>query len=454
MTTFTVEVALGLALQAAALLLVVGFIRRPWIGHTGFLLVLMAVLYHGGTEIAQSVFPSRNSYRLLITQSELNNAVLIMSTGIFLFAVTYVVASMTRIQRLAWGRKGHVPQLWQLPPWQLMLALAAPLYTAALTAQRNSVSGYWLTGLSDQFLMLTLSMATFVFLYHFRGRFILIVIPLQIAMLVLIGQRAIAVFALVMVWSALARSGIRIKRTQVAILLAVLAAGILSISLTRLFAGREAFQEATLASRLTAVTSSLQNVLSGRQTGTIDSVLDDFVYRFDGNAFPALINGALQSGVKAAGFETVSNNFALIVPSFINPFKLDTGLEARSEEFYTVVHYGLPGGTIATFIDYLPTMFAMFYSFSGMALFLILTAVAGVLFAIADKWLFQRTDLARVTVGLSLTYCVLLFEQGLTIYFTTLRGAVAFIVAVFILNILWTIVVQAFARPRALSAKY
>ena len=202
MIAFTAEIALGLALQSVALVLVFGLVRRPWIGQTGFLFVIMAVLYHGVTEIAEALFPGRNIYRLMISQSELNHAVLIMSSGILVCAVAYVVVSRIRIPRLSPQRSNYVPAQWSLPPWQLMLAIATPLYFATLIGQRNSTVGYWLIGLSDQFLILTLTMATFVFLYHFRGRFLLLIIPAQIVLLVLIGQRATVAAALIMVLSA------------------------------------------------------------------------------------------------------------------------------------------------------------------------------------------------------------------------------------------------------------
>ena len=446
MITFSVEIALGIALQAAAMLLVCGFVRRPWIGNTGFLFLVMAVLYHGVTEIAQALFPGHNFYRLLISQSELNHSVMILSSGILVFAVTYVFVSRIRISRFSPLRNSYVPPQWRLPPWQFMLAVAAPLYFATLIGQRNSAMGYWLTGLSDQFLMLTLAMATLVFLIHFRGRFLLVVMPLQIALLVLIGQRATVAVALVMVLSALARSRIRIKPGQAAVLIGVLVAGVLSISLTRLVAGREAFQEATLASRLGAVTSSLQDLFAGKQSDTGRGILDDFVYRFDGNAFPALISGALDAGIAPAGFGTIANNMALVIPQFLNPVKLQSTLESRDEEYFTVYHYGLPGADLSPPIDYLPTTLTMFYSYYGLVIYLILVPLAGTAFAVIDKWLWQRNDLVRVTVGLALTYCVLYFEQGTTVYFVVFRGVLIFVFVIFALNRFRMIVSQLLYR--------
>ena len=141
------------------------------------------------------------------------------------------------------------------------------------------------------------------------------------------------------------------------------------------------------------------------------------------------------------------------MPSFLNPFKLDSTLESRDAEYFVVANYGLPGADLKPPVDYLSTTLAMFYSYYGLVVYLILALLTGMAFALIDKWLRQRNDLVRATVGLALTYCVLFFEQGTTVYFVVFRGVLIFIMAMYVLNLIRMMASQMVFRKGTVNSK-
>ena len=72
MGTVSLTTVVAVAMQAAALVVVHAAIRGQWMRHPGALFILVAVLYHGGTEVMQAVWPGRNPFRAWTAQDMLD----------------------------------------------------------------------------------------------------------------------------------------------------------------------------------------------------------------------------------------------------------------------------------------------------------------------------------------------------------------------------------------------
>jgi len=74
--------ALGLLLQATALLAVLRQTGRRFPAYCGAMFVAMAVVYHGTTEVVQLVLPDRSIYRLHGAPTELDTWIITVSIAL------------------------------------------------------------------------------------------------------------------------------------------------------------------------------------------------------------------------------------------------------------------------------------------------------------------------------------------------------------------------------------
>ena len=151
--------------------------------------------------------------------------------------------------------------------------------------------------------------------------------------------RSAVVFTLFSLLAVLARYGVRIKWRALIPLAVAGAMVVFSISAMRAEVGRFVFATQTGEERVRSLLVGFRSLLID---GISPSVAEDFVYRFDGNALPGVVASAYQSGNTSAGWTPISNNFLLVVPSFLNPNKLEAGRLNLNEEDYLVDRFGMP----------------------------------------------------------------------------------------------------------------
>lgn len=426
--TLTAAIALGLLLQLLAAMLVHAAIRGEWLKHSGAMLLAMASLYHGITEVQQWISPGRNRTRLQASQESVDAWVVLVSLGLLIYAVGYV-----------WGLRGRpAPSADAMNTdavrglsvkW--LLLLSAPLVilsiqgrgavqAAGFTGQPAS-DNYATAGLATQFLIFTITLTGIVLIARRGGKWLLPWIVLQTVLLSFVGVRSMLVVSAVLVLYGAVRLRISFSMKPLiatGLLLALVAA---TISSSRAVVGREYFlADRPAADRMTALARGLVALPTAESR---EAVIDDFVYRFDGNTFGALVGQALDKGAPPVGFVTLKNDLLLTVPSFLNPDKLNQRIEDRNEDAYFVKHFGLNYGT-----DYLPGLFGFMLGYLGKPGVPVLALLLGLSFAWIDRWQLSHPARSRFLLSFGLMQAVLFYGRLPVGFLLVGRGVVLFVV--------------------------
>ncbi len=278
----------------------------------------MACVLHGLTEIVQLIFPGRNFYRQLVAQEDVDSWVLIVSFGILAFSLSYILV-LSRLRRdgdivvgaLALAGKTNV---WvPIGVWQLLFAL--PGYLVAVSGENPEDLGYWATGLTDQFLLFGIVLTSTLFLLK-RQKWL---IPI-----ILVQSGASCDRKPIDCPGRDRDSGVDINETWLSY----------SSSAThrcRVFGNRfstchlnhpRCVRKRGVCGRGIGACNSYFCWVAGGgrdqpEVGT--DVADDFIYRFDGNAFAAMISRTSSNrGWPTVGLVTFRNDIFLAVPSFMN----------------------------------------------------------------------------------------------------------------------------------------
>lgn len=426
----TVLVVLGLVLQGVAVGVMHWAVGGHWARHAGALLLLVAVAYHGATEIVQAVFPGRNVFRQYVTQGQIDVWVFLVSGALLLYAVAYALA-LGRKHRatspatvsveglsLKWFLLVTVPVIW--------MALNGFAFMAGNGAtSRASMNDYLLSGLVVQFVIVLLAVCSALAIIRVGTRWALPVLLAQSALVATVGARSMVVIACVMALYGAALAGVRIPRKQlVSAGLIVVVLG-MTISASRAVEGRTPFDaEAGAGQRIAALGVGL-TALPTRQG--MDHVLDDFVYRLDGNMFGARVLAALERGARPVGAETFENNLRLAIPSSIYPAKLRSSSLDRNEKDFFAARFGLPS-TSQT--DVLPTVWGTMVGYGGPFVLLVLSALLGLAVARVDRWITRGSSPLFFILGLGIVQFVLSYERGWQAFFVQMRGVVLLVAAV------------------------
>jgi hypothetical protein len=410
------ELLFGLFLQSIALVLVLFRVRRRRLAYTGILFVFVSVIYHGLTEIAQIMFPDMNFYRTLVSQDKIDAWMLVISPAILIFAVTYSL----RVRPVSDREMDQQSAMSMgLVNWHWGLLIVVGLQIGLVALQGSGALGYW-GGLLSEMLPFFSVLVFLEFLHRMQGRYLILVLLFQAGLGVLSGARSAIVFTFVLLLIVFIRYGIRINWKKSFLPIAI--SGVVfafAISAMRAEVGRYAFVSQTNDERVQSLLSGLESLM---ERGIQPVVFEDFVYRFDGNAFSGLIASAYQVGYTSAGWTPILNNFLLIVPSFLNPNKLDAGRLTLNEKDYLADYFGMPGRGL---IDYIPTTWGILFGAFGIWGILVAGLVMGWLYAILDNWLLRSRSLFSVLCGIGLTHMVIWFEQGVRIYFVDFRSVLA-----------------------------
>jgi hypothetical protein len=405
-------VILGLFIQAISLVMILRQTGRNWIAHTGVLFVVLSVVYHGLSEIVQFVVPGENSFRWLLLRDALEIWVLIVSVAIFLFSFSYT-RKLKQLSSQSTGKTipSYTPGIIK---WHLILALTIPAYLIKVSGLSEDQLGYWMAGLSNQFVLTSIIMASFTLLAKIGTTYIVPVILIQGLMVGLIGSRSTVGLTTFAVLSLLGRYRISVSLRKIVISLLIVCLLITAISAARYSVGRESFVFGDFHERAAALKSGFEALITAEPLD--EAILDLLAYRLDGNSFGALVYQ--QMGHKAyAGLRPFWNNLAMVVPSFLNPLKLEQSIANRNEEAYMVMHYDLP-----LMEDYTPTTLDVLYCYYGTPVFFVIVIFLGWLFAVVDNWLLQSQGAFAFLVGVGLTICVIFVELGVSVYPNTFRG--------------------------------
>jgi hypothetical protein len=433
--------AIGLLFQAAALTVVFGAFGRHAFRLVGPAFIVLAVVFHGVTEVIQLLGLAPNPYRALIPQAVVDEWVALVSVAILLMAVAYGFALSIPVKLLSQRNPGVT-----VLRWQVLLVVAAPLYVVALSGRASSQEEYWLGGLSSQFLTLAFVLASFDFIRRRGGRHFVPVLLAQSVLLAPVGSRwSVVAAALLTVW-ALGFVGRPPARRQGLTVLAVAVLATVIVSSARTAAVTDPASHFTAESGATPsqrVDLMIGGVKALPTAWRDEQFWADWIYRVDGNSLPALVSEAsAQRGISPRGFDRMAGVGLVAVPRVFYPSKLSNDPTALNEEEAVVSHYGLPSN-----VDFLDPTLGMVYAYVGPVGLLVGAILIGVAFAVFDRWLFERVTTVRVFAGVGVLLCVLLYERGLQVYPLTLRGVVSLLILTKIVEVLWSAAPRATPRP-------
>jgi len=187
------------------------------------------------------------------------------------------------------------------------------------------------------------------------------------------------------------------------------------LSSARITEGRQGFAGSADASvRMSTLIAGTGNLLS---TETRQGLLDDYVYRVDANFFGALVLDAIvKDDVPPVGAATLTDSVMLAIPQFLNPGKLDSAVESRSEKAFYVTRFGLP-----THEDLLPGMLGPMVGYAGRYVFFALSFLLGAGMGALDRFLRTNTPV-RTVLALGVVNCIMYYERGLGGVAVTIRG--------------------------------
>jgi hypothetical protein len=420
----------GVAVQAVLLVLVAIRLRQRSLGAIGFLLMAATFVYHGLTEMAQAIFPGRDLYRDLAAPSWVAIWTLLISAGLALFTVAYLSGLKAMLKKKPSNLRladliANLDRAYLLR-WPLLLGIGIPsfLFVLVRTQENDTPGGYWLSGLAVQFtpLLLTLSFAT-VCIKTGGRRFLLIFLGFSI-FLIASGNRFDVLATALLAISAMIRYGVKLPKSTLFIAAVTLVGAVTAISASRGTYGRFRAGEG-FVTRLEAIGST---ILSPENIST-DELLDDSIYRFDGNSFGAMILERQSDGYGITGLKQAEATVGYMIPSFIYRGKLNLDEYLRNEEGYAVEFYGLPP------IDYMSDFWTILLCYAGPWGLLICALILGWICACLDNWLSRTSDVLPYLIGLGLSEIPANLEVGfLASILDTFRALVVLVPLVWLLS--------------------
>ncbi|MFI5932976.1 hypothetical protein [Actinoplanes sp. NPDC051494] len=430
----TVSVILGLCLQAISVCFVHVVIRGDWIRRPAALMLLMAVLGHGVTEVMQWIWPGRNAYRRWLVQADMDDWVLLMSVAIAIYAVAYSMLVRSKGAHFTDAAQDKTEYVSRLP-LKFLVALTAPLLIltwqgrgalgAVAIGQVASRDDYVAVGLAGQFLVPVMAATGAVILVRYGVRWLIPLFAVQGIMLSLAGTRTMIVATCLLSLLGARLCGVRPSRRQAAWVALIVIFFAALISSTRFTAGRESFTAGQGADdRINGLFAGLAALPTAQSRGAI---LNDFVYRFDCNTYGALVLQGLRQDVPSVGLETLKNSMFLVVPSFLAPDKLDSAREVRNEEAFIDRRFGIDQQ-----IDWLPGMLGAMTAYFGPLGLLTLSAIFGLLLGSLEIAALHHPSPARFVLSIGVAQCALAYEAGPQALFVTGRGVVAFVALIWL----------------------
>jgi hypothetical protein len=379
----------------------------------GVQFVIVAAIYHGLTEVMQSIFPDANFYRRFVNEEDVTAWLWIVSGSLLIFACAYVVSSRfgTRSVRPSASNAVSLERPWL---WLLMTVPIYLIYVFGVT----DVDSYWAGGLAQQFLLLGIVLTSVACVQ--AGVSPVMAIVIQTGAASLLASRLYTVSLAIMLLTALYTAGVRLRYREALYSGVLLALVVPTISLARASVGRQQLLGG-VAARADGISKGGQLLASGQ--GAAD-LIDDFVYRFDGNTFPALIYNQYERGHSAAGILPLVNDIWVAVPAFLNPSKTDADVISRNDAGYTIAWFGLPDSTTVSFV---PTQLGVLYGCTGVILFPLVLALCGVLAEQIDRRLGRLRSTDGLILKVGLCQANLFMEMGFIVYPVALRGALVLI---------------------------
>lgn len=418
----------SLVVQAACIVVLRHRLGSGWLQRPMVLLVLLAVLYHGVSEVALALPAVRlwDNYRAGIGQHYIDTATLVMSVALAALVAGYVIVARPQ------PTKGRV----DLAPLDWRLAAAACLPLAILTYHGRGLNNGIATGtagtlteLSVAFFLVLSVLAAFGFLHRHGMRWFVPVLAAQAVVMAAVGERTPAVATAVALVMILARAGMRPSRRQGVAVLVMVVLAVLGITGARAQTGRSLFTTNTSATaRMAAIVGGLQGVVSpNASSGTTPGLVSELAARFDGNVFAGGIEQSVSAGTPRLNPMGIPESTLIAVPSAMYPAKLALpGLNPTNIE---LADFNMPP------INFLPTFLGIYYGYLGPALLSLFMFGLGLLGGWAERRLFATVTPVRLAVIAAVVLAVTRYEAGLPAIVIGLRTAAVLAAVVWLVGI-------------------
>jgi hypothetical protein len=400
-----------LLVQVAVLALLAQKLRWKAPGALGFLFMVTTFIYHGLTEIVQAIFPDRNVYRSLVGDEPRNFWMVVITAAMVSFTACYLYWHSKRTCRTLLQDLRRELAMAYFTKWPVMLALGLGGLVLTLVRKNTDQSSYWAGGLADQFTTLALSISIAGLSLNTNRRNIVLLFTGFFILMASSGSRNEIITVILVAAAALYRYGIKI-RMRLALPLALVGLLVLfSISLGRSQYGRFNNGE-NLIQRLDIIASSVQQPING------EDILNDTVYRFDGNTFGAMVLERQQwQNYGLTGFREAWSTISYVIPSFINRSKLSTEVYERNEEAYQDNFF-----VFNDEIDYISDFWSLLIGYAGWVGTILIAGILGLICTWIDNWLAQTPTQIAYLTGITLSAIPANLELGIAGIPYTIRG--------------------------------
>lgn len=403
---------------------------KQWMVRPYGTFVIMAVIYHGFSEILIRWTNAAPLAVYRVAQTYVDNGMFVASLSLLAMTVGYCIVSTP----FPIARTAEVDDLKRAFDWRIFAVLTAPLFLATVHG-KGYASGAALTGqgvnqegLAIQFFVPMIALTTFSFILRNPKRWIPAIF-VQSVLMAAAGQRLEILVAAITVTALAGRLQMKPSKKQVTVIAAIGLLGLLAISASRAQEGRGVFQTNTgFGARVTALIDGLAHPTVQSVHG--GSPLAELGLRLDSNSFSGGIMKAFEVDDHAPlGWEGPKSSVITMLPSFLDPTKVQD-LQAI---YYTPKNQArVQLGVYA--VDYLEGAVDTYLGNFGPALNIAFDLFVGVALGLLDVVVCRRVTTWRLVGYLLVLQSALFFERGIDQYLVTLRAFIVFAAALWLFS--------------------
>ncbi len=422
---------MALLLQAAAVILMRHRLGRRWLQRPVSLLVIVAVVCQGVSEVLLEVPSIRiwDNDRIGIAQNYIDAAVLVISVGLLVMVVCYLAARPERAVHQVRGDEAAIAA--GVFDWRLISLMCVPL--AVLTYQGHGYNHGASAGpatplssnLASTFLLLFVVLAAFGFLSRYGMRWFTLVLILQSALLAAAGERTPVIADAIILFLLLKYVGLRPSRRQMNGAWVLIVIVFLGITGYRAEKGRMIFySNSGLISRIEAIGTGFHTLLfTAGQGSTGPGLITEVTIRLDGNAFAGGVLQDIRVGQPRLGPARAAESILLAIPHALWSSKSAHGLELNSVQT-EMSTFGLQQ------INFLPGFFGLYIGYLGPYLLIIFLIGTGLILGWVERWLMRQFTVVRIVFLASMLEAIFSYQAGLPAMLVTFRPAI--VLAIFV----------------------
>jgi hypothetical protein len=428
----------ALLLQVVAIVLLRHRLGHYWLRHPVTLISLLSAIYQGISQILltfQSI-GAQDPYRNGVEQSFINSATLLISAGMLIFTIAYL---MTRPERTdVAGKSADIREVVKALDWRWLTGACVPL--AVLTYEGRGYNGsVTMAGsaspvgsdLASTFFIVLIVIAAYSFLLKCGIRWFIPVLILQSLVLAAAGEQTPVIEDAIALILMLSLTVSPPSAKQLSGVIALMLTTILAITGLRAQHDRALFnQDSGLSTRISALASGLTDFTSTFDASSTGSAMvAQGASRVDGVDFAAAILQSLSSGQPRLSATYVAESLLIAVPSPVWSSKLDHG-DALNPSQLEINDFGLPD------INFLPTLPGLYVGFLSAPWLLAFLAFIGLLCGWGERWLLRRCTPARIVLLGGAVIAAMSYERGLPSMLLALRSAAVIALVVKLIELL------------------